>query len=207
MSLVHEGVDATQPVVYIPCDETPTEDDYENDTDRILAEEYSPFHERDLPGGYVTRFELYRAAWKKCLDRMEHIVSSLHAPLVDEIVRCVHRAYDDFLPGLPRVELPVIAISGSSTSQGFLANVANRLETNHAEECEDDDPPPGSYITHLYPSDCLNIMTTMKALVTGFVDHPPNGRHIQRKPVMSLASYDIELLKVWYGVLRDSAGP
>ncbi|KAH9015607.1 origin recognition complex subunit 3 N-terminus-domain-containing protein [Lactarius pseudohatsudake] len=207
MSLVHDDVDATQPVVYIPCgDETSTEDDAENDTDEILAEEYSPFRERDLPGGYVTRFDLYRAAWKKCLDRMEHIVSSLHAPLVDEIVRCVHRAYDDILPGLPRVELPVIAISGSSTSKGFLADVASRLETNHAEEAEDDDPPPGSHITHLYPSDCPNIMSTMKALVTGFVNHPPNGKDVQRKPVTSLASYDIELLKVWYGVLRDSAG-
>lgn len=48
--------------------------------------------------------------------RVQHIVSSLHAPLVDEIVRCVHRAYDDVLPGLPRVELPVIAISGMSMS-------------------------------------------------------------------------------------------
>ncbi|KAI9438315.1 origin recognition complex subunit 3 N-terminus-domain-containing protein [Lactarius indigo] len=208
MSLAHEDVDATQPVVYIPCDETSTEDDAENDTDKILAEEYSPFRERDLPGGYVTRFDLYRAAWKKCFDRMEHIVSSLHAPLVDEIVRCVHRAYDDILPGLPRVELPVIAISGSSTSKGFLADVASRLETNRAEETEDGDPPPGSYITHLYPSDCPNIMSTMKALVTGFVNHSPNGQDIQRKPVTSLASYDIELLKVWYGVLRDSAeGP
>lgn len=101
--------------------------------DRILAEEYSPFRERDLSGGYVTRFDLYRAAWKKCLDRMQvrstfrpfrvrietrvqHIVSSLHAPLVDEIVRCVHRAYDDLLPGLPLVELPVIVISGMSLS-------------------------------------------------------------------------------------------
>jgi origin recognition complex subunit 3 len=107
--------------------------DSENDTDRILAEEYSPFHERDLPGGYVARFDLYRAAWKKCLDKIEvrftfrplcarietrvqNIVSSIHAPIVDEIVRCVHRAYDDLLPGLPRVELPVIVISGMSLS-------------------------------------------------------------------------------------------
>lgn len=115
MSLAHDDVDSTQPVVYIPCDETST-DDSEDDTDRILAEEYFPFHDRDLRGGYVTRFGLYKAAWKKCLDRMEHIINSLHAPLVDEIVRCVHRAYDDVLPGLPRVELPVIAISGMSLS-------------------------------------------------------------------------------------------
>ncbi|KAH9077755.1 origin recognition complex subunit 3 N-terminus-domain-containing protein [Lactarius deliciosus] len=200
MSLAHDDVDAIQPVVYIPCDETFTEDDSENDTDEILAEEYSPFRERDLPGGYVTRFDLYRTAWKSVLIGW----SSLHAPLVDEIVRSVHRAYDDILPGLPRVELPVIAISARDS----WPTVASRLETNHGEEAEDDDPPPGSHITHLYPSDCPNIMSTMKALVTGFVNHPPNGKDVQRKPVTSLASYDIELLKVWYGVLRDSAeGP
>lgn len=54
-------------------------------------------------------FRLLRA---RIETRVQHIVSSLHAPLVDEIVRCVQHAYDDVLPGLPRVELPVIAISG-----------------------------------------------------------------------------------------------
>lgn len=105
----------------------------------------------------------------------------------------MHSAYDGVLPGLPRVELPVIAISGmslsawnlclvtskglgSSTSQGFLANVGSQLVTNRVEEEEDEDPSPSSYITHLYPSGCSNIMTTMKALVTGFVDRPPNGQ-------------------------------
>jgi origin recognition complex subunit 3 len=113
--------------------------------------------------------------------------------VVDEIVRCVHRAYDDVLPGLPYAELPVIAISGasfspgrvhgvtmqktgSSTSQGFIANVASRLETDVLEETEDEDPPPSSYITYLYPSDCANIMSAMKTLVTGFVDRPPAGQ-------------------------------
>ena len=65
---------------------------------------------------------------------------------------------------------------GSSTSQGFIANVATRLEANLIEETEDEDPPPSSYITHLSPSDCPNIMSTMKTLVTGFVDRPPNGQ-------------------------------
>ena len=65
---------------------------------------------------------------------------------------------------------------GSSTSQGFIANVASRLEANLVEETEDEDPPPSSYITHLYPSDCSNIMSAMKTLVTGFVDRPPDGQ-------------------------------
>ncbi len=161
---------------------------------------------------------------------------------MDEIVRSVHRAYDDVLPGLPYPELPVIVISGascvawqvrqmiyqgigSSTSQGFIANVASRLEANPVEESEDEDPPPSSYITHLYPSGCSNIMSTMKTLVTGFVDRPPAGQDgetvviipdisraegvvlpVKRKPTTSLSNYDIELLKVWHGVLRDAAG-
>jgi len=66
--------------------------------------------------------------------------------------------------------------TGSSTSQGFIANVASRLEANLAEETEGEDLPPGSYITHLYPSDCLNIMSTMKTLVTRFVDCPPDSQ-------------------------------
>ena len=62
-------------------------------------------------------------------------------------------------------------------SQGFIANVASRLEANPVEESEDEeDPPPSSYITHLYPSDCSNIMSTMKSLVTGFVESPPAGQ-------------------------------
>jgi len=114
---------------------------------------------------------------------------------------------------------------GSSMSQGFIANVACRLEANPIEESEDEDPPPSSYITHLYPSDCSNIMSTMKSLVTGFVERPPAGQDgetivmipdisrvegavlpVKRKPMASLSNYDIELLKVWHGVLRDAAG-
>jgi origin recognition complex subunit 3 len=112
---------------------------------------------------------------------------------MDEIVQSVHRAYDDVLPGLPYPELPVIAISGassaarrvhqmiwygtgSSTSQGFIANLASRLEANPVEDSEDEDPPPSSYITHLHPSDCSNIMSTMKTLISGFVDRPPVGQ-------------------------------
>ena len=62
-------------------------------------------------------------------------------------------------------------------SQGFIANVASRLEASLVqEETEEYDPPPSSYITQLYPSDCSNIMSAMKNLVTGFVDHPPDGQ-------------------------------
>ncbi|KAI0267313.1 origin recognition complex subunit 3 N-terminus-domain-containing protein [Gloeopeniophorella convolvens] len=173
-----------------------------------ISQGYPPFEERDLPDGYATRLDLYRAAWKKCFERIENIVNSLHAPLIEEIIRGVHRAYDDVLPGLPYPELPVLAILGSSSSPSFVSNIANRLESDELDESEDDDPPSRSYVIHIQPSDCNTIMSAMKAIVTGFVDHPPDGQDVKRKVTTSLANYDIELLRVWYGVLRDaSEGP
>ncbi|KAI9511375.1 hypothetical protein F5148DRAFT_1280920 [Russula earlei] len=215
MSFFHDDIDPSQPVIYIPCNESaigtsqgPNPTIPGDDSDQLFAEGYSPFDERDLPGGYVARFNLYRAAWGKCLDRIEHIVGSLHAPVVDEIVRSVHRAYDDVLPGLPYPELPVIAISGSSTSQGFIANVVSRLGADIIEDTGNEDLPPSSYIIHLHPSDCPNIMSAMKALVAGRSWNLGIMLLVKRKPTTSLANYDIELLKVWHGVLRDAAdGP
>ena len=74
-------------------------------------------------------------------------------------------------------------------SQGFIANVASRLEANPVEESEDEDPPPSSYITHLYPSDCSNIMSTMKCLVTGFVERPPVGHDGETIVIISDVSF------------------
>jgi hypothetical protein len=79
----------SQNVIYIPCDETAmgTEhahpspfnlrppplgsDGNGDDTDRLPVGGYSPFDEKDLPGGHVARFKSYRAAWSTCLDRVE----------------------------------------------------------------------------------------------------------------------------------------
>jgi hypothetical protein len=58
----------------------PGPDDTEDGSDQLQVERYSPFDERDMPGGYVARFKLYRAAWKTCRDRIE--VMRLVGPLV-----------------------------------------------------------------------------------------------------------------------------
>lgn len=42
-----------------------------DDTDQLSVEGYSPFDERDLPGGYVARFKLYSDAWNACFDRVQ----------------------------------------------------------------------------------------------------------------------------------------
>ena len=79
----------SQNVIYIPCDETAMgaehaypspfnlrppplgPDGNGDDTGQPPVGRYSPFDERDLPGGYVARFKLYRVAWSTCLDRVE----------------------------------------------------------------------------------------------------------------------------------------
>ncbi|KAI0252795.1 hypothetical protein BJV78DRAFT_1281383 [Lactifluus subvellereus] len=89
---------------------------------------------------------------------------------------------------------------------GFIVNIASQLEANQVEEIADEDLPPGPYMTHLYPSNCPNIRSAMKALINGFVNRRPDGQDIKRKSATSLANDDIELLKVWHGVLRDATG-
>ena len=38
---------------------------------------------------------------------------------------------------------------------------------------EADEMPPRAYIAHLRPEDCNNLTSSMKAIITGFVDRPP----------------------------------
>lgn len=45
---------------------------------------------------------------------MDHqaVIRDLHEPIVNAVVRHVHAAYTDVLPGLPYCEMPVISITG-----------------------------------------------------------------------------------------------
>ena len=74
------------------------------------------------------RMDAYRAAWAKCLSRVQvssrppalvlltkgtqSIIHEMHAHFVDDIVNSIHDAYVDVLPGLPYPEIPVISITG-----------------------------------------------------------------------------------------------
>ncbi|KAI0046775.1 hypothetical protein FA95DRAFT_1542047 [Auriscalpium vulgare] len=184
--------DINQSVIYIPYE---SEQDSEKD-----SQDYNPYEERDLPGGYEVRMDAYRVAWKRCLDRVQSVIDALNAPIIEEIVKEVDQAYEDVLPGLPFPELPVIAISGASSGSAFLDNISRRLDHNS----EEDDSRPETYVVHLHPPDCLTLMLTMKTLVTGFVDRPPDGHEVKRKATASLANYDISLLEAWYRAFQDT---
>ncbi|EIM87468.1 uncharacterized protein STEHIDRAFT_55712, partial [Stereum hirsutum FP-91666 SS1] len=151
------------------------------------------------------RLAAYSAAWKRCFDRIHEIIGTLYHPVGESIVKEVGNVYADneVLPGLPHAEIPVIAISATDAGSSFFNDIANRLEGDDNPE-DEESRVTETRVTHLHPSDCSTLMSAMKTLVMGFVDKPPDGETtIKRKPTASLASYDIELLKVWYRALKE----
>ncbi|TFY63732.1 hypothetical protein EVG20_g6195 [Dentipellis fragilis] len=199
--------DINQTTIYIPYDgPADFESHKESDEDKSDPEPYAPYAERDLPEGPEIRLRAYRAAWSRCLNRVQSIVHQLYDPVADEIVTQIEDAYEGVLPGLPYPEMPVFAISAPSSGSTFVNEIAQRMERpifEDEDEMEADDTP-SAYITHLHPSDCTTVMNAMKALVLGFVEQSPDGQDVKRKPTTSLANYDIQLLGVWYDAIRDS---
>ncbi|KAG1740495.1 origin recognition complex subunit 3 N-terminus-domain-containing protein [Suillus paluster] len=186
--------DVTQTTVYIPF----------NDSDDVDSDTAPPslFPERDFPQGCQLRFQACRTAWDKCLKRMQELIHSLHAPVVESIVDQVKKSYTDELPGLPYPELPVISVTSSSTSSSLFDEISYRLQESTDELFEDSND---HFVTHVFPSDCPNITGAMKTVVSGFVSRSPTGgQDVKRKPTTSLAAYDIALLEAWYRAICDA---
>ncbi|KAH9898592.1 hypothetical protein C8Q73DRAFT_641438 [Cubamyces lactineus] len=146
----------------------------------------------------------YRAAWDRCLDRVQSILRRLQAPIVEEVTTRVARAYVDVLPGLPYPELPVIALHGASSS--LVGDIASRLEhgeatTQNGTRDSTHRASPTSLQVHLDPAECGTVMNMMKGIVTGFVDPGP-----KRKPTASLANFDINLLRAWHAAQEGRPG-
>ncbi|KAG1732132.1 origin recognition complex subunit 3 N-terminus-domain-containing protein [Suillus lakei] len=204
--------DVNQTTVYIPFNDSGStnilsvrknvaEIDGSDDVDSDAAPP-SLFPERDLPQGCELRFQACRAAWGKCLKRMQELIHSLHVPVVESIVEQVKKSYTDELPGLPYPELPVVSVTSSSTSSSLFEEISFRLEENTDELFEDTND---HFVTHVFPSDCTTITGAMKTIVSGFVSRSPTGgQDIKRKPSTSLAAYDIALLEAWYRAVCDA---
>ncbi|KAG0706584.1 origin recognition complex subunit 3 N-terminus-domain-containing protein [Suillus ampliporus] len=183
--------DATQTTVYIPF----------NDSDSDAAPS-SLFPERDFPQGCQLRFQACRTAWDKCLKRMQELIHSLHAPVVENVIEQVKKSYTDELPGLPYPELPVVSVTSSGTSSSLFDEISSRLEESTDELFEDSND---HFVTHVFPSNCPNIAGAMKTVVSGFVSRSPTGgQDVKRKPSTSLAAYDIALLEAWYRAVCDA---
>ncbi|KAI0358145.1 hypothetical protein OH77DRAFT_1397737 [Trametes cingulata] len=142
--------------------------------------------------------QAYRAAWGRCLERVQHILRVLQAPLVNEVATEVLNAYSNVLPGLPYNEVPVIALHGASSS--VVQDIVIAFESIDTIASSVTAATHGSsqqevLQVHLYPSDCSSVTNMMKGIVTGFTDRAASTR---RKPTTSLASFDIGLLRAWY---------
>ncbi|KZV62487.1 hypothetical protein PENSPDRAFT_642136 [Peniophora sp. CONT] len=194
--------DLNQTVIWIP---------YEDDDDEPAEHdaEEKPFEARDIPDGPSARFQAYRAAWDECLERIQAVIRDIHAPLARKLVHDVQKAYDTTLLGLPYPEIPTFAVCASG--EAFITDIVSRLEgaedngTEHSESEEGATARP-AHVIHLRPSECTNIMTTMKALISAFVSEPPGETDIKRRPTTSLAAFDINLLVAWYTALQKHHG-
>ncbi|PCH37494.1 hypothetical protein WOLCODRAFT_134564 [Wolfiporia cocos MD-104 SS10] len=191
--------DPTQTCVYIPP--YGGEDD-----DGSPSQLYTPEQWRDLPDGFQIRLQSYRAAWSKCLNRVQSIVHALHRPVAEAVVRHVRSAHIDVLPCIPHSELPVVAITGGDHS--LYAEIIQHLNMQTADADDSalldshldmDTQPRPSMMIHLHPADCPNLASMMKAIVTNFVyQDDSSDLPVKRRPAASLASYDINMLRAWY---------
>ncbi|KAK0194515.1 origin recognition complex subunit 3 N-terminus-domain-containing protein [Armillaria mellea] len=194
MSRIPNFEDTSQSVFLIPY--SPSDDGpEEGETD---LQEAHDILDDDLDDGNILRWEAYQSAWAKCLDRLQSIIQKLHEPVVEAIAEEVKKVYTDTLPGLPYPELPTITISNPAGGASFLNELINQLGSS-------DEADPGSFVTHLHPAECSNIMAGMKTLITGFTDKPPDqGKaQVKRNPATSLANYDINFLDAWFTAVRN----
>jgi len=66
-----------------------------------------------------------------------------------------------------------------AASSSFLDDVTSQLD--HSDEDDDlfsEASPSDAFVAHLYPTDCPNIMMSMKTLITGFVERHNKGAHV-----------------------------
>ncbi|KAF5346345.1 hypothetical protein D9758_011470 [Tetrapyrgos nigripes] len=198
--------DSNQSVFFISCAES---DDEEQEQEQ---QESSSTPYGDLPNGGELRWEAYRAAWAKCLERVQAIVQALYEPAVKQVVKTINNAYVDTLPGIPHEELPMVVVSGMSCAglaetlaqQGvqftdpsnitLLSAIIAALTQEQEQREEETAPPP--FITHLSPSECPNITTAMRNLISGFIVQSTGEKYTSS--ARSLAPYDIQVLKAWY---------
>ncbi|KIM52561.1 hypothetical protein SCLCIDRAFT_18127 [Scleroderma citrinum Foug A] len=187
--------DINQTTIYIPYQETDEQD-----------HSYSLFPDRDLPNGYELRLTAYKAAWLKCLARVQELSRALHAPVVDKVSELVTNSYVDVLPALPYTELPVVSISTNGASSAILDEIASRLEGEERDALFGDNKN-GHLVTHVFSNDCQNIASAMKTLIVGFITrYEEELGSVKRRSGNSLATMDLNLLQAWFDALLRTRG-
>ncbi|KAL1661037.1 origin recognition complex subunit 3 N-terminus-domain-containing protein [Schizophyllum commune] len=176
--------DLNESSFYIPFegeDEAPSEGLSEENTDQTSEQALS------------ARISEYRRVWDTCLTRIQAIVNSLYRPVIESVVEEIVRADDNVLPGLPYPEIPVVCLTNCTGTASLISQLSTRVEKS------------GAAVINLSPEACSSITLCMKALVSGFTDHP---KLYDRVPKLkrrgnSLAAYDLSLLAAWHREVPD----
>ncbi|KAF8803363.1 hypothetical protein BYT27DRAFT_7226028 [Phlegmacium glaucopus] len=192
--------DVSQTVFYIPYN--PTDDDSETGPTSQLPS--NPLYKaRDLENGQELRLAAYRVAWTKCLNKIKEVIEELHNPSVKSVVKEIKSSYLNILPGLPYPELPVVSIINPAFGSTYLNHVTTQLED--LDQIPESTQTIKSFVTHLYPTDFLNIQAGMRSIIAGYVERDDLVPQVKRKPSTSVTNYDINFLIAWYKALGSDA--
>ncbi|KAJ3760444.1 origin recognition complex subunit 3 N-terminus-domain-containing protein, partial [Lentinula raphanica] len=149
----------------------------------------------DLPNGTALRWDAYKAAWNKCLGRIQALMHQLYAPIVADTVEKIELAYSPTNDGdppmvLPHAEIPTFAVANSGSDAYFISSIASRLHP----------------VVHLYPSDCPNLTTAMKSIINGFLAASKSASGL-KSSAKTLAAYDIGVLLAWFIAQKPNTKP
>ncbi|KAJ3713642.1 origin recognition complex subunit 3 N-terminus-domain-containing protein [Lentinula raphanica] len=177
--------DANETVVFLP---------YTGDQQH-LSKTSAPELPFDLPNGTALRWDAYKAAWNKCLGRIQALMHQLYAPIVADTVEKIELAYSPTNDGdppmvLPHAEIPTFAVANSGSDAYFISSIASRLHP----------------VVHLYPSDCPNLTTAMKSIINGFLAASKSASNL-KSSAKTLAAYDIGVLLAWFIAQKPNTKP
>ncbi|TRM69348.1 origin recognition complex subunit 3 N-terminus-domain-containing protein [Schizophyllum amplum] len=176
--------DISQSAVYIPFE----------GADEDLHESSPSKASKPDPSGKVAWLEEYRKVWTRCLERVQAIENDVHEPILHSVVDEIRQTNASALAGLPYPEIPTICLTNCPSTSSLLSQPAARMGA------EDD-----VAVVELHPEVCSNITTCMKALVSGFVEHPTLLERVSKlkRRTNSLAMYDLGLLAACHRTAPD----
>ncbi|OCB89169.1 hypothetical protein A7U60_g3652 [Sanghuangporus baumii] len=215
----------TETVIDIPFGGSDSESDFEDEDvededvpgDSFPCRMHTPpeLLRRDIPNGALLRMKAYRDAFDSCRNRVLEVLRWLHRPVVKRILGVVQGAYEvceeDRL--MPYTELRAVAIAGyDKSATSYVLEDARRLLVKSTNDEANQNTNKNELrfktpvvVSMLAPTDCSNLTSAMKALIGGFLTSGAESEdHEDGRDTRKLASYDINLLEIWYNNLRES---
>ncbi|PFH50833.1 hypothetical protein AMATHDRAFT_3570 [Amanita thiersii Skay4041] len=150
----------------------------------------------DIMNELRLRLSAYHRAWTKCLNRLQSSIRLQHEPVVGDIVQHILNSYTETIVKTPYQEVPVVCVSSSLSGSSIVDDVcASLVAPDGIHE------GPRAITINLYASDCPNIMSSMKNIISSLTEDSGVLEQVKRKPTTSVANFDIEMLVAWYDAL------